>query len=81
MIDLTNELIPVTENDSTKRINKREQLVELFTNGRGNAGESRLALSKEFKSNKTTINRIINGKAYVKYTKDIELEDKKKDAK
>ena len=41
MVELTNELIPVTENDSTKRINKREQLVELFTNGRGNVGESK----------------------------------------
>tara|TARA_R100001377_G_scaffold62982_1_gene38697 strand:+ start:470 stop:1303 length:834 start_codon:yes stop_codon:yes gene_type:complete len=41
MFKLTTQLIPVTENDSTKRINKREQLVELFTNGRGNVGESK----------------------------------------
>ena len=41
MVELTNELIPVTDKDSTKRINKREKLVELFTNGRGNVGESK----------------------------------------
>ena len=41
MVKLTDELIPVTDKDSTKRINKREKLVELFTNGRGNVGESK----------------------------------------
>ena len=41
MVKLTGELIPVTDKDSTKRINKREKLVELFTNGRGNVGESK----------------------------------------
>ena len=41
MTELTEQLIPLTENDSTKRVNKREQLIELFTNGRGNVGESK----------------------------------------
>lgn len=41
MVKLTGELIPVTDKDSTKRINKREKLVELFNNGRGNVGESK----------------------------------------
>ena len=41
MVKLTGELIPVTDKDSTKRINKREKLVDLFTNGRGNVGESK----------------------------------------
>ena len=41
MVKLTGELIPVTDKDSTKRIKKREKLVELFTNGRGNVGESK----------------------------------------
>ena len=41
MVQLTESLIPITEKDSTNRIRKRERLVELFANGRGNLGKSK----------------------------------------
>lgn len=53
----------------------KDQVIDIFK--RGNAGEDRLDLAKEFKSNKTTIGRIITGKSYTKFTKDIKIEKKK----
>ena len=41
MVKLTQKLIPVEKDESTRRFNKREKIVELFESGRGNAGESR----------------------------------------
>lgn len=41
MIKLTQKLIPVTSNESTKRAHKRERIVELFESGQGNVGETR----------------------------------------
>lgn len=45
----------------------KEQVIAIFT--RGNAGEERSVLVKEFNTNKTTVGRIITGENYVKYTK------------
>ncbi len=41
MVKLTQRLIPVEKDESTRRFNKREKLVELFESGRGNSGETR----------------------------------------
>ena len=41
MIKFTQQLIPVEKEESTRRQNKREKLVELYEGGRGNVGESR----------------------------------------
>lgn len=41
MIQLTQKLIPVEEDESTRRQNKRERLVELYESGQGNVGASR----------------------------------------
>jgi hypothetical protein len=41
MIKLTQTLIPVEEDESIKRMVKREKLVELFESGRGNVGETK----------------------------------------
>lgn len=41
MIKLTQTLVPVEEDESTKRMAKREKLVELFESGRGNVGETK----------------------------------------
>jgi len=41
MIKLTQTLIPVEKEESTRRVNKRERLVELFASGRGNQGKTR----------------------------------------
>lgn len=41
MVKLTQSLIPVEKVESTKRMHKREKLVELFAGGRGNAGETK----------------------------------------
>jgi len=41
MVQFTQQLIPVLKEESTRRGHKREKLVELYTSGRGNVGESR----------------------------------------
>jgi len=41
MVKLTQKLIPVEAEESTRRVNKRERIVELFESGRGNCGETR----------------------------------------
>ena len=41
MIKLTQKLIPVEKDESVKRNNKREKLVELYESGVGNVGETR----------------------------------------
>ena len=41
MVKLTQKLLPVEKDESTRRANKRERLVELFSGGRGNVGETR----------------------------------------
>ena len=41
MIQFTQKLIPVEKEESTRRQNKREKLVELYEGGQGNVGESR----------------------------------------
>ena len=41
MVQFTQKLIPVEKEESTRRQNKREKLVELYEGGRGNVGESR----------------------------------------
>lgn len=41
MIQFTQKLIPVEDDESTRRQNKREKLVELYEGGQGNVGESR----------------------------------------
>jgi len=41
MVKFTQQLIPVEKEESTRRQNKREKLVELYEGGRGNVGESR----------------------------------------
>ena len=41
MVQFTQQLIPVEKEESTRRQNKREKLVELYEGGRGNVGESR----------------------------------------
>ena len=41
MVQFTQQLIPVIKEESTRRGHKREKLVELYTSGRGNVGESR----------------------------------------
>jgi len=41
MVKLTQRLIPVEKEESTKRALKRERIVELFESGRGNVGETR----------------------------------------
>ena len=41
MVKLTQKLIPVEKDESVKRNNKREKLVELYESGVGNVGESR----------------------------------------
>ena len=41
MVKLSQRLIPVEKEESTKRALKRERIVELFESGRGNVGETR----------------------------------------
>lgn len=41
MIQFTQKLIPLEDDESTRRQNKREKLVELYEGGQGNVGESR----------------------------------------
>jgi len=41
MIKLTQSILPVEKDESTKRVHKREKLVELFEGGRGNVGETK----------------------------------------
>ncbi len=41
MVKLTQKLVPVQDDESTKRMNKRERLVELFNSGKGNEGKTR----------------------------------------
>ena len=41
MVKLTQKLIPVEKEESTRRINQREGIVELYEGGQGNVGESR----------------------------------------
>ena len=41
MAKLTQKLIPVEKEESTRRINQREKIVELYESGQGNGGESR----------------------------------------
>tara|TARA_R100000900_G_scaffold89467_1_gene69634 strand:+ start:621 stop:983 length:363 start_codon:yes stop_codon:yes gene_type:complete len=41
MAKLTQLLIPVEKDESTRRINNREKIVELYQSGQGNVGESR----------------------------------------
>jgi hypothetical protein len=41
MVKLTQKLIPVEKEESTRRVNQREGIVELYEGGRGNVGESR----------------------------------------
>tara|TARA_R110002012_G_scaffold3072_11_gene14474 strand:- start:2322 stop:3152 length:831 start_codon:yes stop_codon:yes gene_type:complete len=41
MVKLTQKLIPVEKDESVKRNNKREKLVELYESGVGNVGESK----------------------------------------
>tara|TARA_R100000951_G_scaffold108454_1_gene104649 strand:+ start:1477 stop:2310 length:834 start_codon:yes stop_codon:yes gene_type:complete len=41
MTKLVQTLIPVEEEESVKRQTKREKIVDLFSNGRGNSGESK----------------------------------------
>jgi len=41
MAKLTQLLIPVEKDESTRRINNREKIVELYESGQGNVGESR----------------------------------------
>ena len=41
MVQFTQKLIPIEKEESTRRQNKREKLVELYEGGRGNVGESR----------------------------------------
>jgi len=41
MVKLTQKLIPVEKDESVKRNNKREKLVELYESGVGNVGETR----------------------------------------
>jgi len=41
MVQFTQKLIPVEKEESTRRQNKREKLVELYEGGRGNVGETR----------------------------------------
>jgi hypothetical protein len=41
MAKLTQKLIPVEKEESTRRINQREKIVELYESGQGNIGESR----------------------------------------
>lgn len=41
MVKFTQSLLPVEKDESTKRMHKREKLVELFEGGRGNAGETK----------------------------------------
>ena len=41
MTKLTQLLIPVEKDESTRRINQRENIVELYKEGQGNVGESR----------------------------------------
>lgn len=41
MVKLTQSILPVEEGESTKRMHKREKIVELFEGGRGNVGETK----------------------------------------
>jgi len=41
MIKFTQKLLPVKENESSKRMYKREKLVSLYESGRGNVGETK----------------------------------------
>ena len=41
MVQFTQKLIPIEKEESSRRQNKRERLVELYEGGRGNVGESR----------------------------------------
>ena len=41
MAKLTQKLIPVEKEESTRRINQREKIVDLYESGQGNVGESR----------------------------------------
>lgn len=41
MVQFTQKLIPVEDDESTRRQSKREKLVELYEGGKGNVGESR----------------------------------------
>ena len=41
MVKLTQKLIPVEKDESTRRVNQREGIVELYESGQGNVGESR----------------------------------------
>jgi phage/plasmid-like protein (TIGR03299 family) len=41
MIKLTQSILPLEKDESTKRVHKREKLVELFEGGRGNVGETK----------------------------------------
>ena len=41
MTKLTQKLIPVEKEESTRRINQREKIVDLYESGQGNIGESR----------------------------------------
>ena len=41
MIKFTQKLLPVKENESSKRMHKRERLVSLYESGRGNVGETK----------------------------------------
>ena len=41
MAKLTQKLIPVEKEESTRRINQREKIVDLYETGQGNVGESR----------------------------------------
>ena len=41
MVKFTKKLVPVLEDESSRRISKREKLVELFEKGRGNVGETK----------------------------------------
>lgn len=41
MVQFTQKLIPVEKEESTRRVHKREKLVELYESGQGNVGESR----------------------------------------
>lgn len=41
MVKLTQRLLPVHENESAKRMHKREKIVSLYESGRGNVGETK----------------------------------------
>ena len=41
MTKLVQTLIPIEEEESVKRQTKREKIVDLFSSGRGNSGESK----------------------------------------